>query len=219
MSSPTGPHSTNITDTTPNNAAEAHKARTNSDIINLFKKPPISDANPPSIKGIGLYTHIAAPTNPSPEIPSHPVFLPITQTPTGKAPFNPHLPDEIRDLCSDIRDLIRDEEAAVANRSLSFDELTKRYAGLPVRADVLGDATALAVRAKGDVVMREDGGGRQGVEREVGVQSGSRRVSVDVAGSGVAGREDVVMREVEEETARKLPPGTHIYREDPRRRR
>ena len=59
------------------------------------------------------------------------------------------------------------------------------------------------VREKPDVVMREDGVGRQGMDSEVGLQSESRRLSVDVAGSGVAGgREDVAMRGVEEETAR-----------------
>lgn len=53
------------------------------------------------------------------------------------------------------------------------------------------------------MVMREDGVGRQGMDSEVGLQSESRRLSVDVAGSGVAGgREDVAMRGVEEETAR-----------------
>ncbi|EUC33434.1 hypothetical protein COCCADRAFT_95968 [Bipolaris zeicola 26-R-13] len=212
MSSLTDPHSTSITNNTP----EAHKARANSDIINLFKTPPTSTANP-SIKGIGLYTHIAAPTNPnSEETPPHPIFLPTPQSPTGKAPSTPTLPEEIRTLCSDLRDLIRDEEAALATRDLSLEELTERYAGLPDPSD----ETVLVLRERPDVVMQEDGLGRQGMEREVVVQSGSRRTSVDGVGAAVAGgREDVSMRGVEEESARRFPSGTHIYREDPRRKR
>lgn len=198
MPSPIDPHSPSITNTTPNNATEAQKSRTNSDIINLFKAPSTPTTNP-SIKGIGLYTHIAAPTRLSSETPPHPVFLPTPQNPTGKDPSNPTLPEEIRNLCYDLRKVIRNEEAIVAKRALSFEQLTKRYAGLPGPSD----ATALVVREKPDVVMREDGVGRQGMDSEVGLQSESRRLSVDVAGSGVAGgREDVAMRGVEEETAR-----------------
>ncbi|EMD87389.1 hypothetical protein COCC4DRAFT_59258 [Bipolaris maydis ATCC 48331] len=206
----TDPYSTSTTNTTQNNAAEAQKSRTNSDIINLFKAPP-TPTTKPSIKGIGLYTHIAAPINPS--ATPHPVFLPITQTSAGKDPSNPTLPEEVRNLCSDLRDLIHDEEAAVAKRELNFEELTKRYAGLPVPSDEM----ALVAREQGDVVMKEDEVGQRGTEREAGMQSASRRLSADVAGSG--GREDVVMRGQEEETVSRLPPGTHIYREDPRRRR
>lgn len=112
--------------------------------------------------------------------------------------------------------MIRDEEAALATRDLSLEELTERYAGLPDPSD----ETVLVLRERPDVVMQEDGLGRQGMEREVVVQSGSRRTSVDGVGAAVAGgREDVSMRGVEEESARRFPSGTHIYREDPRRKR
>jgi hypothetical protein len=143
---------------------------------------------------------------------SQPLFLPVKK-PSGSGESGPRLPEQVRKLWVDLRDVIQDEEEVVGRYDISFEQLQRRYEGFPVP-----EASRTVLEHDGEDLVMQEGGAV--AEEEVGRQTGGRRTSLNRATAIVpGGDEDVAMQGTDRETVGRLPSSTHIYRPDPRKQR
>jgi len=128
----------------PPDVDAARKARINSELIEVFRRPCPADATP-SIQGIGLYTHVAGPPAPALVFPhmkymqkaSNPVFLQIGG-PAGiskegnvlEAPIS----DDVKRAWKDVQEAVDREKAHLAHTDLDVDSLKERYGALDKNA-------------------------------------------------------------------------------------
>jgi hypothetical protein len=106
----------------------ARKARINNDMIYLSKRPCPVNSNP-SIQGIGLYTHVAAPTLGN----SSPVFLPIggpnRATKDGTYP-EPPISEQVDLAWRHVQAAVNDAEKQSGQGGMGIDKLKERYGAL-----------------------------------------------------------------------------------------
>jgi hypothetical protein len=106
----------------------ARKSRINNEMVYLFKRPcPVNSH--PSIQGIGLYTHVAAPTQGS----ASPVFLPIggpnRAAKDGSCTEAP-VSEEIEKVWKEVQVAVTDAGAQPGQGGMSVEMLKERYGAL-----------------------------------------------------------------------------------------
>lgn len=203
----------------PTDVAEMRKARMNSDLISAFKSTSYPGIKP-YITGVGLYTHIEGPSklpkSPQEEtLPSQPRFVPIQRL-AGSEESGSKLPEKVRNVWEDLRDIIKAEEKVVGKFELRLEHLTQRYEGLPVP----DSSVLLASSEREDALMPWN----QPIRRDALIDEGLMALdstihrASEVAGENVI--ENVVtMQGAEAEIGRRIPSSTQIYGPDPRRQR
>jgi hypothetical protein len=151
----------------PPDVAAARKKRMNADLVSAMIRPCPPGANP-SIKGIGLYTHIEGPARASPDpqgkdTQSEPEFLPF-KGPAGNGAMGSQMSEEALKVWEELRDAVEEEETIIGKTELGLKELKKRYGGLEV-PDTSKPTThsrrILATRSR-KVTMAEDGAAQTG---------------------------------------------------------
>jgi hypothetical protein len=110
----------------------ARKTRVNNELVTLFKRPQ-STNTPAYVQGIGLYTHVAAPTGAG----QNPVFLPI-RSPSGKRATKERtvleapISEEVRLAWKEVQEAIEEEEKHTGQDNMTAEQLKLRYGGLDV---------------------------------------------------------------------------------------
>jgi hypothetical protein len=108
----------------------ARKTRMNNDLISFIKRPGSANTQP-CVQGIGLYTHVAAPT----QAVQNPVFLPIGG-PTGKRAAKEEtvleapISEEVEPVWKEIQEALKEEEKHTGQSNMSAEQLKQRYGGL-----------------------------------------------------------------------------------------
>ncbi|KAF1829870.1 hypothetical protein BDW02DRAFT_465412, partial [Decorospora gaudefroyi] len=174
----------------PPDVAAVRKARMNADLIRMFKRPCPPETDP-TIKGIGLYTHVEGP----PKIPLYPhqkyldpepEFLPL-EKPLGSEGTSSQMSEDVRKLWEEVRDIIQAEEEAIGTTELGLKELKKRYGGF--------DAPETASVPAQQVVLQQQDAAMQ---EEIAVHDGTTNSPVNgrrpgVNGSSATGNGDMAM--------------------------
>jgi hypothetical protein len=122
------PHQPSTVAPLPPDIASSRKERINNDLLTFFKRTAAirpssshSTANPPYLRGIGLYTHAEIPPPPIESLFPHQRFVqPVPETkfiPLGgpgrrarKDAFQPELPDDVKALYGKLKDVVTREE-------------------------------------------------------------------------------------------------------------
>jgi hypothetical protein len=211
----------------PPETTAARKARMNAELISAFKRPCPLDTNP-SIKGIGLYTHVEGPAIASPaplgkDAQLEPEFLPLVNL-TGSGALATQMSGERRKVWEELRDAVAEEEVIIGETELGLKELRKRYGGLDAPVSSRGQGKK-AVTQQQHTVGSEDGEVTDGATATPGNKNSTtngRRPSLGpVMASLAVGNGDVAMGGTEPERGRTTEgtgttPAT-FYAPDPRK--
>ena len=149
--------------------ADARNTRMETDLISLFKRPCPSGTNP-SIKGIGLYTHVEGPAGASPDplgtpLQSEPVFLPLKKL-TGSGTMVAPMREDIHKVWEELRDAVVEEGFRIGKTELGLEELKKRYGGLD--APSVSRARKKLVKRQQNEASQEEGEIRDGTASAFG---------------------------------------------------
>jgi hypothetical protein len=141
FAAPEQPSVTPAAEPLPPDVEAARKQRINLDLIGALKHPcpPNTVA---SIQGIGLYTHIAAPSQ-APLLPHEkhvkttpdPVFLPVGGPRGTQRPYNvvqPQASNQVKEIYHQLQQEMDEEEKHLGRGDASMDSLKKRYGCLDV---------------------------------------------------------------------------------------
>jgi hypothetical protein len=142
----------------PPDVAAARKKRMNADLVSAMIRPCPPGANP-SIKGIGLYTHIEGPARASPDpqgkdTQSEPEFLPF-KGPAGNGAMGSQMSEEALKVWEELRDAVEEEEKVTMAEDGAAQTGTTAAPGNPIatangRRPSLGAVMATLAAGNGD---------------------------------------------------------------------